>query len=344
MNPKHLAKLKQGNASWNIWLKQNPSIKPDLSGVELAKCRLGAVDLNGADLSGARLRDTSLSGANLLQANLTGADLILADLSGAKPIDANLSGAVLLSANLAGANLTRANLSGANLSGANLKGANLSGANLSGTNFTEADLTDANVSLVHYLESVLPVDERTVVSLEVIHSRPRSHNPFRRLLERLRTSPIPYRRRVMRGNYRGIRGLSSCYGNKVFVRDAAEQDYLDTIEEQWRNPWGRLLFWCWGLTDYGRSFLSVGVFAATLIFGFGCVYSLRPAMLSFGNPSPTISMPYYCSILTFTTLGLGNIRPNNLPGELLLLAHLILGYFTLGLLVAVLSQKIARRT
>lgn len=223
---------------------------------------------------------------------------------------------------LSAADLSSANLYAADLSSADLRGANLSWANLRGANLTDADVTN-----LRYLEPVRAPQSRFVGTL----------------WQWMRTN-LTYRRRVMRGRYNGIRGLSSCYGNRLFVRDAADQDYLDTIERQLRNWWGRLLFWCWGLTDYGRSFLSVVVLASILIFVFGGVYSLWPGMLSYGGRCPTGFTPYYFSIVTYTTLGFGDVKPYSLGGEILVSFEVILGYVTLGLLLAVLAEKIARRS
>jgi hypothetical protein len=129
------------------------------------------------------------------------------------------------------------------------------------------------------------------------------------------------------------------------VRDAADQDYLDTLEDQWNSRWGRFWFWVWGLTDYGRSFMSVIVFASVLMFGFGAAYSHWPHLTA-TTPAmdPTRFTPYYFSIVTYTTLGFGDVRPNSLAGEILVCIEVIFGYVTLGLLLAVLGNKIARRS
>jgi hypothetical protein len=159
----------------------------------------------------------------------------------------------------------------------------------------------------------------------------------------LRKNPIPYRHRLMRDRYHGIRGLDSCYGNRIFVRDAGDQDYLDTVESQLRSRWGKFWFWLWGLTDYGRSFMSVVVLASMLICSFGAAYAHRPDMIS-SPRCPTPFTPYYFSIVTYTTLGFGDVRPNNMAGEILVSMEVVLGYVTLGLLLAVLGDRIARRS
>jgi hypothetical protein len=105
-------------------------------------------------------------------------------------------------------------------------------------------------------------------------------------------------------------------------------------------------FWftVWGLFDYGRSLTSVVVFAASLIFGFGSAYAHWPQMVSVGDRPATWFTPYYFSIVTYTTFGFGDVKPHNLAGELLVSADVIFDYVTLGLLLAVLGDKVARRS
>jgi len=126
-NDEHFAILKQGVAAWNEWRRENPDIRPDLSGANL----VGA-DLSEADLVGADLTFADLSAANLHAADLLLADLRVANLSGAKLIGANLSEANLKGANLSGANLGAADLRGAALVDADLTGADLTGCRIYG--------------------------------------------------------------------------------------------------------------------------------------------------------------------------------------------------------------------
>src|SRR5215472_16829109 len=62
----HVAILKKGVATWNLWRGANAHIRPDLSGANLIESYLIAANLNGADLSGAKLGAAYLSEANLL--------------------------------------------------------------------------------------------------------------------------------------------------------------------------------------------------------------------------------------------------------------------------------------
>ena len=58
----------------------------------------------------------------------------------------------------------------------------------------------------------------------------------------------------------------------------------------------------------------------------------------------TFFTPYYYSVVTFTTLGFGDIKPKNLSAEILLTIEVVLGYFFLGGLVSILATKLARRS
>jgi uncharacterized protein YjbI with pentapeptide repeats len=149
-NPKHLAKIKQGVKRWNQWRRENPDIRPDLSGADLEGAKLMGADLSGVHLSKAKLMGADLSEADLFMADVNYADLRGANLVrivsfGAEFQGANLRGADLLEANLEGADFVRANLQGANLCGAYLEGSDLSGADLSEANLDDADLREANL-------------------------------------------------------------------------------------------------------------------------------------------------------------------------------------------------------
>jgi hypothetical protein len=141
-NDEHVALLKKGVDAWNAWRRENPDIRPDLSGANLNGAQLSGANLTAADLRGAHLTGgTNLSGANLSGAELDVANLIGTDLSGTDLSGAHLGGAILIGATLSGANLSKADLLLANLNASNLSGANLTEANLSATVFGSTDLT-----------------------------------------------------------------------------------------------------------------------------------------------------------------------------------------------------------
>ena len=121
-NPKHEEILNHGVAAWNTWRKENPLVRPDLSGHLLQHqfrfdIRYGTRDLmdwmsgtEEARKCSQALKDDSiyydpywedcwriqlLRGINFENADLTDAKLILADLSEADLKNADLEGANL---------------------------------------------------------------------------------------------------------------------------------------------------------------------------------------------------------------------------------------------------------
>ncbi|MFA6162908.1 MAG: pentapeptide repeat-containing protein [Methylobacter sp.] len=229
-------------------------------------------------------------------------------------------------------NLTRATLTGAKLVGADLTGANLTGADLSYADLTGADLSFVNINSTKF----------------------RAAN-----FSNTYVMDIKWNSHTMRGNYHGVRGLDSCYGNGVFKRAALDQVYLDSLESHWAGTWKAYLFRAWGWIDYGRS-LSILVFYASLVVVlYGFIYSLCPELLHWPEPldckqsvkylddhqiPASWFTPFYFSIVTYTTLGFGDIHPQNLIGEIIVSSEVIIGYLTLGLLLSVLAEKVARRS
>ena len=267
---------------------------------------LSDANLTGARLSGALLRGANLGGAKLTSANLSEANLRAAYLSGATLDRANLRGADLGTANLIGASLIAANPSLADLAGASLNRVNLDNADLSGANVTGTNFSLANLSNAQLTDVV-------------------------------------WRLRAMRGRYLGVRGLDSCFGNAIFKRAAADQDFLDTLEVHLKASRRMALFRAWGVIDYGRSLLRVAAISSGLAAVDGAIYRLFSHVLDYKDSANTWFTPYYFSIVTYTTLGFGDVRPATLVGEIIVSSEVILGYTTLGLLLSVLAQNIARR-
>jgi hypothetical protein len=330
----HIDILYEGIEAWNEWRRKNPGEKPILVGEDLSEMDLTGVNLGEADLTDAELFQADLTEANLKMATLTRADLAGANLSGAALYKADLSGACLIEVDLTGASLGAADIRGADLRGTKLCRVDFDGADLSGANLNEADLTGANLTRA----DITGADLRNA-NLAATNLTAMKDGGFRQ----------------KRGRYYGIRGLDSCFGDPLFVRDAKDQDYLDTLEvaidetpsPAWRR-WKRFWFTAWSLIDYGRSLgkLALGAFAVMMIFGaifhldsvFGWQYFDLPASAN----SPL--SPYYYSVVTYTRLGSGGITPIHWVGEIVLVSERILGYVTLGLLLSILANKVARRS
>jgi Pentapeptide repeats (8 copies) len=127
-NPDHLERLKQGKQgvdAWNAWRRQEPSVRPELDGVDFSGANFRGVDFTWADLREADLSGADLTWADLFEASLVAAELARANLAGALLQRADLNRANLIEADLVEAELPLANLVDARFDGANLTGAHL---------------------------------------------------------------------------------------------------------------------------------------------------------------------------------------------------------------------------
>lgn len=329
-----LDKLEDGVESWNEWRRGSGAGKVSLTGAELSEIDLSGADFSGVDAVGIDLYGTTLTGANLKMSNLEGADLSCAQLGSiggyklclkdAHLTEANLEGADLSEADLRGADLRGANLKSVNLQGALLTGARLDNADLSGASLTEADVTGVNFSYTNFDNS----------NLTAMH-----YGGYK----------------TMRNLYFGVRGLDTSYGNALFVRDAKDQDYLDTMEVMInRLPEGRLkkaecmAFRVWALIDYGRSLFKVTLYAFLIASLYASFYSIDMylgwGLMDYSNSAQSWFTPFYYSVVTYTTLGFGDVTANTWLGEVIIISEVIIGYFTLGLLLSILANTIARRS
>ncbi|NOZ94330.1 MAG: hypothetical protein GXP47_06280 [Acidobacteria bacterium] len=333
-NAEHVERLHKGVEVWNAWRRENPAVRPDLSGEDLSEMDLRGINLGEADLKDAELFHADLSEANLKMAVLRGADLSGACLAGAALYKADLTGAHLIETDLTAANLGSIEARDADLRGVTLRDADLSGASLREANLTMGNLTKANLARADITKADL-----------------RSANLDKANLSGMRAGGF----RRMRGRYHGVRGLSSCFGNPLFVRDARDQDYLDAMEvsidetpSALKRRWKRFWFDAWGLIDFGRSLGKLAFGALVVMVIFGIVLHLDATqgwhLFVYHTPANGSLTPYYVSVITFTRLGAGSITPVHWLGEVVLVIERLLGYVTLGLLLSILINRVARRS
>jgi hypothetical protein len=296
--------------------------------------QLENIDLSEVDLTGADLFQANLRQANLKMAVLAGCDATGVNLAGADLYKVDLSGSFLTEAKLGGAYLAGANLSGADVRGANLTGANLSEADLAASDFSSADLSGATLARARSVGA-----DFSYSNLSDMNAVELDYGSFR----------------SMEGRFYGVRGLESCFGNALFVRDARDQDYLATLRRDIDRTPGPLarrvksaLFRAWSLIDYGRSLARPTLYAFCLAMSFGVLYSLDMwlgwGLMDYSGTAHSPLTPFYYSIVTYTTLGFGDITPIHWLGEVVIIGEVVLGYLTLGLLLSILANVVARRS
>jgi uncharacterized protein YjbI with pentapeptide repeats len=331
--------------------------RTNLSGAYLRRANLSKTHLKLAILSEAYLSDAKLSGANLRRANLSESNMRRVHLADADLRKANLSEADLRGASLAETNLSRANLSEAYMRKANLSETNLSRANLSGTNLREANLSGA------YLGGVLYTTDEFFNRLTkwwipylMQHIPLLCHVPLvSNLIKKIKPLKIT--------NFQGV-DTTQVDGakNPVLLRHMQDYQFIQGFKE--KSLVHRLIFyplWKW-TSDCGRSLLIWMFWSLAFAIIFGLIYASLtcPAwlpgpiqdILSWADPKIYIDphtfkhhvwTPIYFSIVTFTTLGFGDVRPQNAAGIFWVVLEVTFGYIMLGGLVSIFANKLARR-
>ena len=297
----------------------------DLAGVELSGYDLSWADFTGASLRGARLGGAKLLGAVLIGADLEGAELLAADLRGANLNEcraprvgfgkADLREASLFGAHLHGATFTHSTLAEVDLRAADLTGARLREADLRGANLSRAVLRDADLGLSRVAGALFD------------HADLRS--------ARLRALDHFWEASWIGVDLRDV----DFTGAYMLRRHVLDENYL--FEFRSRNRASAVLYRLWWATsDCGRSLLRWTLCNFALMGLFALCYT--QVGLDYGD-HPTALSPLYYSVVTFTTLGFGDVVPATTTAQALAMLEVVLGYVGLGGLLAILSNRMARR-
>jgi uncharacterized protein YjbI with pentapeptide repeats len=297
----------------------------DLRGGNLSGADLRSLDLSGRDLSGAQLFGADLRGTNFQDANLEGAEFSTANLEGAifdgancKRAGfgrANLNHTSFFRANLERATLTQANLEHANLSCANLHHARMREANLHATDLTETDLRFAELSLSS-------VRKANFSNADLRHARLRMMRDFKT------------------ANWLGvdIRDVNFS-GAYLMRREIIDQNFIKEFRSY--NWVSKILYYPWLWTcDCGRSMFRWCCCIGVLLLIFTAFYHF--VGIDYGLYETKIS-PLYFSVVTLTTLGFGDVVPQTIGGQIVVMLEVSTGYIMLGGLLSIFSNKLARR-
>ena len=138
--------------------------------------------------------------------------------------------------------------------------------------------------------------------------------------------------------------MEGCKGNRLFKRYAEDQDFIETFREE-HYFW--FLIWKYSC-NCGQSPGLWALWSSIIAVSFGFIFYLIDII---GCPDFELtelnhnlwSMMYY-SVVTFTTLGFGDIIPKSNLAASLVMIEVILGYIMLGGLISIFADKIARRS
>lgn len=293
----------------------------DLSGFDLSDCDLSNADLRGARLAGCNLSNTLLFGAEMADAELIGAQLDGADLTEANLERAGFSNISAVDATFFNVNATKAvfgtaDLTGADFRVAHLEDARMKQANLQGTVFDRAQMRRADLTSSR-------VDEASFRDADLENTKLRDVSGY------------------MSADWIGA-DLREVDFNGAWLlrRHALDENYLHEFRTQsTRHEWLYRIWWV--TSDCGRSLVRWAAWTAVIALAYAFAYT--QVDIDWGNHKTSFS-PVYYSVVTFTTLGYGDVLPGSVTAQVLALTEVVLGYFSLGGMMSILSDKIARRS
>ncbi|MCH2378106.1 MAG: pentapeptide repeat-containing protein [Pedosphaera sp.] len=322
----------------------------DFRGVKFTGADLSGLDLSGGDFSGCEMSRCDLSGARCPSANFDGATLYQAKLDGAEFL-----GSTFREANLTECSALKAGFGMADLSGANFFNAKLEDSTFVDSEFRGADLRAAKMARCRLLEADLEqadFSQADLTDVDLCETDINGAN-FRRTT--LRGSHLRDVRNYTKADWIGadIRDIDFT-GAYLLRQHIIDENYLHEFKNQSRAT--RYVYYFWKLTsDCGRSLTRWGLFlSATAVF-FALIYwamdqwppaGMESHLKGIGGEGGIhdgfIAYLYY-SVVTFTTLGYGDVSPVSVAGQIVLIIHIAIGYLGLGALLSILATKFASR-
>ncbi len=295
-----------------------------------------------ADLSEANLQDADLSGANLQGADLSGADLSSADLCGSNLRDASFEGANLDEADLSDVDARRASFESANMENALLTRSNLRNASLHDARLYEVGFSDTWINNGTGLDdrciyerdadAVLDRDDRDIARHDA------AAWTYRALEDLCRENALPELTRHYFVREKESR-RKAAWETDDYVH-AVKSELSRWVMEYGSNPWRIVTV----------SNLVIVLWAVLYPLTGGIEDTATGDVVGYVVEEPTDAPHYYVtvvllkslyfSVVTFTTLGYGDMQPLGTWARVLATVETGLGSVLLALLVFVLSRSV----
>jgi len=330
-------------AGWNLeaLLLSNLKNRANFYNVNFVKANLKNVLLNGANLKKTNLYNANLHQIELEEVDLRFANLCDANLENAKMYEVNLQDAILSGTNLHKALLFIVNLKNARLTDSNLKeaylwevnflGADLVGANLRDTDFDKkTNLHNVNLRNCRLDNSTL---KNAYMNLDKIVIQEKENDYL--------VAKDIY---LLLKNYFTREGMHDISGEYYYREKLMETKY------NWKDK--KYFKWIFNMflnlvAGYGERPLQVLVWWAGIIFGYAAIYYFYNGIYvrianNIASYNPKFLEALYFSIVTFTTLGFGDLAPK--PGFFQIFASFeaLLGAIFMAMFIYVFARKMIR--
>ena len=350
-----------------------------LTGVDLSGATLEGADLTDADLQDADLPDAFLRGANLTDASLRATDLTDADfedatltratLWGANASEATFEDANCADARLEDGNFTDATLQNADLTDANARNCVFDGANLQNTLLVRTDCRDADFSDALLYDTVFSNSrinsqtrfaDRQATDTDTLTQRPNCiYETDETTADRLPDDTTPLE--AAQWTYGRLatlhenNALSERARQFHVSKEEAEREQYDRAD----NPRYYVKTVMWHLTGHGESvkrtlkwWAWVIATAAVLLPYTGGVENANGTRHAIsvtelgsrtaGGMVQDLLINAYFSVITFSTIGYGDLAPAGPISRAIVAVESVLGALLVALLIFVLGRRVSR--
>lgn len=305
------------------------------------KCDMSEVNFSASDLSESKFAEVKLTKAKFGGffepiAKLSGVAFIRCDLTHNFLQQHDLSQSELSGTDFSDSNMISTIFKGSTVNGSKFESVGLSNADfseclLSNSKFINSDLSTTNFSLTKFKLA-------SFVNCNLAGVKGKPYCYFKRLGSAFK--------KKSESNYIGCR-IDSSYGNERFKKAIKEEAYVEEFalaHPHWYKLW--LIS-----SDCGRSMRLWSLWALIIAVTFAIAF-FKIGLNGFTFNEPITELvkagdffPFiYYSVVTFTTLGFGDITPINTFAMALVICEVIVGFIMLGLLISILANKVASRS
>jgi uncharacterized protein YjbI with pentapeptide repeats len=204
------------------------------------------------------------------------------------------------------------------LRGIHLKKESLVSVNLSDTDLFYADLEESDFSYADLTNSYL--SEANIRGTRFDWAK----------MDKVYLDDVQYDNKT---SFLGINLSTINFNLAILLRDLAlTQQRIKHLEK--RNP--QLAAFLRITSEYGLSISRYFIWVIGIILFFAVAYAFIPGTIT----KTGFVNAFYFSIVTFTTLGYGDITPASLLGQILVIIEVCLGYIMGGLFVTILARRL----
>ena len=356
-NPEHVAKLKEGVEAWNDWRLFNEIEKPDLTELDFdeirneQECKLEIVDgkisfefaeLQGVDFSRSVINDVSFYRSELQESTFNNVMISECSFDGAhldraRFKDVNMQQTEMMTETAENIWIVNSELSECDFSVSLIKGcwfirSNFINCKFTGTRFISGLLKTclfkgSNFKNARMIETDLTGSDFSCADLTWTR------------FNDVDVTWIKFNKKT-KCEDTDVRGA---VGSQLFKRYVEDENYL----YEFKTKHKQLYFLWWLFADCGRSLGRWTAWSVFFALAFATVfhYCLGAEAFQFNSSLPkTFPTMIYYSVVTFTTLGFGDITPNTPAATWCVVLEVIWGYVMLGGLISILANKLARRS